>query len=32
MLGVLRGSEFEKIGSIPLIKIEEVDDSRRIRY
>ena len=32
MLGVLRGNEFEKIGSIPLIKIEEVDDSRRIRY
>ena len=32
MLGVLRGSGFEKIGSIPLIKIEEVDDSRRIRY
>lgn len=32
MLGVLRGSESEKIGSIPLIKIEEVDDSRRIRY
>jgi len=32
MLGVLRGSEFEKIGSIPLIKIEELDDSRRIRY
>lgn len=32
MLGVLRGDEFEKIGSIPLIKIEEVDDSRRIRY
>ena len=32
MLGVLEGSEFEKIGSIPLIKIEEVDDSRRIRY
>ena len=32
MLGVLMGSEFEKIGSIPLIKIEEVDDSRRIRY
>ena len=32
MLGVLRGSEFEKIGSIPLIKIEEVDDSRRFRY
>ena len=32
MLGVLRGSGFEKIGSIPLIKIEEVDDSRRFRY
>jgi hypothetical protein len=32
MLGVLRGNEFEKIGSIPLIKIEEVDDSRRFRY
>jgi hypothetical protein len=32
MLGVLEGNEFEKIGSIPLIKIEEVDDSRRIRY
>lgn len=32
MLGVLRGDESEKIGSIPLIKIEEVDDSRRIRY
>jgi hypothetical protein len=32
MLGVLRGSEFEKIGSIPLIKIEEISDSRRFRY
>jgi len=32
MLGVLRGDESGKIGSIPLIKIEEVDDSRRIRY
>ena len=32
MLGVLRGDEIEKIGSIPLIKIEEVYDSRRIRY
>jgi len=31
MLGVLRGSEFEKIGSIPLIKIEEVNDSRCFR-
>ena len=32
MLGVLEGNESDKIGSIPLIKIEEVDDSRRIRY
>jgi len=32
MLGVLEGDESGKIGSIPLIKIEEVDDSRRIRY
>lgn len=32
MLGVLMGDESGKIGSIPLIKIEEVDDSRRIRY
>jgi len=32
MLGVLSGDESGKIGSIPLIKIEEVDDSRRIRY
>jgi len=32
MLGVLRSDESGKIGSIPLIKIEEVDDSRRIRY
>jgi hypothetical protein len=32
MLGVLESDESGKIGSIPLIKIEEVDDSRRIRY
>jgi hypothetical protein len=32
VLGVLEGDESGKIGSIPLIKIEEVDDSRRIRY
>ena len=32
MFNVLEGLEYGKIGSIPLIKIEEVDDSRCFRY
>ncbi len=32
MFNVLEGLEYGKIGSIPLLKIEEVDDSRRFRY
>jgi hypothetical protein len=32
MFNVLEGLEYGKIGSIPLIKIEEADDSRRFRY
>ena len=31
MLGVLEGNESDKIGSIPLIKIEELNDSRCFR-
>ena len=32
MFNVLEGLEYGKIGSIPLIKIEEVNDSRRFRH
>ena len=32
MFNVLEGLEYGKIGSIPLLKIEEVDDSRRFRH
>ncbi len=32
MFNVLEGLEYGKIGSIPLLQIEEVDDSRRFRH
>ena len=32
MFNVLEGFEYGKIGSIPLIKIEEISDSRRFRH
>jgi len=32
LFNVLEGNGSDKIGSIPLIKIEEADDSRRFRY
>ena len=32
MFNVLEGLEYGKIGSIPLIKIEEISDSRRFRH